>query len=367
MNPSLDYVDTPSLLVDMDRLDANISEMADVAQRAGVRLRPHIKTHKSPWLAQRQLDAGACGVTVAKLGEAEVMAAAGIRDIRIVYPIIGPHKVARLSRLMDVADVSIAVDSVDAARQVAQAALSRSQPVPLLLEIDTGFGRLGVRSEDVAAAAAQISKVPGIRLMGILTHEGHAYDERTLEGVRRCARETGLVMTQIASCLRNAGFDIAEVSVGATGTARDIAFVPGITEMRPGTYIFNDARKIELGVATEATCALTVLATVVSVPDDDRAVIDAGAKTLTTDLVHSNPESGYGFVKDFPDARIVRLSEEHGIVSLPDAWERLYVGRQIEIIPNHVCPVVNLADTIYLMRNGRCEREIPVAARGKSR
>lgn len=174
-------------------------------------------------------------------------------------------------------------------------------------------------------------------------------------------------MVRTAAALRSAGFDITEVSVGCTPAARDIAQVPGITEMRPGTYIFNDASEIAAGVATIDSCALTVLATVVSIPTDDRAIIDAGAKTLASDTIRAVGPGNHGIVKGLPDATLFRLNEEHGFLRLPHARHRLSVGQRIEIVPNHVCPVVNLADWMYLMRRGQCEGVIPVTARGKNR
>ena len=175
-------------------------------------------------------------------------------------------------------------------------------------------------------------------------------------------------MVETAQRLRQGGIAIEVVSVGATPTARDIARVPGITEIRPGTYIFNDLNEMTLGVATEETCALTVLATIVSIPADDRAVFDAGAKTLSSDLL-SPPSSrkGYGYIKGYPDVIIARLNEEHGILSLQDARRRLKIGQQVEIIPNHICPVVNLARVMYLMRNGVCEGSVEVTAAAKNR
>lgn len=362
-----EFSDTPSLLVDLEVLEANLAEMARIATRAGVRLRPHVKTHKSPWLAQRQMGLGACGITVAKLGEAEVMAEAGITDIRIVYPIIGLAKLSRLAQLMRTVRISVALDSYEAAAGISRIAADTGQAVPVLLEINTGLDRLGVKPEEAVAIAIRIASLSHIDLVGILTHEGHALNERSRDGARRCAMETGALMVKTAHHLRQEGMHIDEVSVGSTVTARDIASLPGITEIRPGTYVFNDVHEIASGVATESTCALTVLTTVVSIPANDRAVVDAGSKTLSSALPGPISESGYGLVKGYPDARIDRLSEEHGVILMPSARTRLTIGQQVEIIPNHVCPVVNLADTMYGIRNGICEAEIPVLARGRNR
>jgi len=368
MQSGLDYRDTPSLLVDVDKMERNLKEMADVAARAGVALRPHVKTHKSPALALRQLALGARGITVAKIGEAEVMADAGIRDIRIAFPIVGEQKLKRLAKLMERADVSVSLDSVEAARGLSDLGGRLGRRIPILLKINSGLNRVGILPEEAPAVAAAIDKLPGVRLVGILTHEGQALREPSREAARQVALTAGRVMVELAEQLRRAGIGIDEVSVGSTPTARDIAFVPGVTEIRPGTYVFNDLNEWTIGVATEETCALTVLATVVSIPSNDRAVLDAGSKTLSSDLL-SPPSSrkGYGYIKGYPDITIARLTEEHGILALQDAKTRLKIGQQVEIIPNHICPVVNLARVMYLMRNGACEEEVEITAALKNR
>ncbi len=368
MQSELSYLDTPSLLIDADRMERNLQEMAGVAADAGVALRPHIKTHKSPSLALRQLELGAGGITVAKIGEAEVMADAGIRDIRIAYPIVGEPKLKRLSQLMERADVSISLDNVDVARGLSDLGARIGRKIPVLLKINTGLDRVGVTPPEAVEIGKLIADLPGVNLVGILTHEGHALHEASLEGAQQAARQAGKAMVDTAEEMRRAGLDIREVSVGSTATAREIAYVPGVTEIRPGTYIFNDLNEITIGVATEDTCALTVLVTVVSIPAADRVVVDSGSKTLTSDLLGPpSGKEGHGYVKGHPDVTIARLTEEHGMLIVKDARSRFSIGQQLEIIPNHICPVVNLADVMYLMRNGECEGQVEVLARGKNR
>lgn len=368
MQSQLSYRDTPSLLIDADRVERNLREMAAVAADAGVALRPHIKTHKSPALALRQLELGACGVTVAKIGEADVMADAGIRDIRIAYPIVGSEKLARLGELMDRAEVSVSLDSIEAARGLSELGQSRGARIVVLLKINTGLDRVGVTPREAVEVGVGIAALPGIDLIGVLTHEGHALRETSLEGAQQVARQAGQAIVDTAREMRLAGLDIREVSVGSTATAREIAYVPGVTEIRPGTYIFNDFNEMTIGVATEDMCALTILATVVSIPAPDRAVIDAGSKTLTSDLLGPpSGKRGYGFVVGHPDVVVARLTEEHGMLEVQNARERFEIGQQVQIIPNHVCPVVNLADVMYLMRDGTCEGTVQVLARGKNR
>ena len=368
MKSQLSYRDTPSLLIDADKLDRNLHEMAAVAADAGVDLRPHVKTHKSPMLALRQLELGAHGITVAKIGEAETMADAGIKDIRIAYPIVGPEKLGRLARLMDRADISISLDSVEAARGISDLGQSRGARISVLLKINTGLDRVGVMPYEAVETARGIAALPGVDLIGILTHEGHALRETSLKGAQQAARQAGETMVDIAQQMRSAGLDVREISVGSTATAREIAYVPGVTEIRPGTYIFNDLNEMTIGVATEETCALTVLATVVSIPASDRAVVDAGSKTLTSDLLGPpTGKKGYGYIIGHPDVTIARLTEEHGMLVVNDARTTFEIGQQLQIVPNHVCPVVNLADVMYLMRNGQCEEQLEVLARGKNR
>ncbi len=368
MQSELSYLDTPSLLIDVDRMERNLQEMAAVAADAGVALRPHVKTHKSPSLALRQLELGAGGITVAKIGEAEVMADAGISDIRIAYPVVGESKLGRLSQLMERADVSISLDNADVARGLSDLGVRIGKKIPVLLKINTGLDRVGVTPPEAVEMGKLIADLPGVNLVGILTHEGHALHEASLEGAQQAAREAGKAMADTADAMRSAGLDIREVSVGSTATAREIAYVPGVTEIRPGTYIFNDLNEITIGVATEDTCALTVLATVVSIPAADRVVVDSGSKTLTSDLLGPpSGKKGHGYVKGYPDVTIARLTEEHGMMTAKDAKSRFSIGQQLEIIPNHVCPVVNLADVMYLMRNGQCEGKVEVLARGKNR
>ncbi len=368
MQTALSFLDTPSLLIDVQKMERNLKEMADVAAHARVALRPHVKTHKSPDLALRQLALGAKGITVAKIGEAEVMADAGIRDIRIAYPIVGEQKLTRLAKLMERADVSISLDSIAAAQGLSKLGTQLGRRIPILLKIDAGLNRTGVLPEEALAVARGLEALPGVQLVGILTHEGQALKEPSRDGARQVALKVGGIMVETAQRLRQAGMPIDEVSVGSTPTVRDIAQVPGVTEIRPGTYIFNDFNEMTLGVATEETCSLTVLVSVVSIPADDRAVVDAGAKTLSSDLL-SPPSSrkGYGYIKGYPDITIARLNEEHGILTLQNAKRRLEIGQQLEIIPNHVCPVVNLAEVMYLMRNGVCEGHLDILARGKNR
>lgn len=363
----LDFLDTPSLVVDLDKAEMNLREMAEACVRARVHLRPHIKTHKSPYFALKQMELGACGVTAAKLGEAEVMADSGISDICVAYPLVGWRKLNRLAQLMRRARVILPLDSLDVAAGLSDLGGSLGVSIPVLLEIDSGLGRLGVLPGMNAIPGAEaISRFEHLNLVGIFTHEGHTLKSSSRTELAERSVGIGHLMVDTADLLRSRGFDINVVSVGSTQSARDIMEVPGITEVRPGTYVFYDRNMMSVGVVPEERCALTVLSTVVARPDKERAVIDAGSKTLSTDLCARADWTGYGRVKGMPGICIDRLMEEHGMLTLCDDTKSLKVGDRIEVIPNHVCPTVNLADRLFGVRADCLEVEIPVTARGKN-
>ncbi|MEV5709637.1 alanine racemase [Actinoallomurus sp. NPDC052274] len=356
MTVPYETIDTPALIVDLDRVRANVEEMAAVAARHGVALRPHVKTHKMPELATAQLAAGAAGITCAKLGEAEVMADAGCADILLAYPLWGEPKLERLRALRERARVRVSLDSVEVAEQLGRVA--GRAPIEVFVEVDTGLGRLGrPPGRPTAELAGAIEKVPGVRVAGLLTHAGHAYRTTTSEELRRVAEREVTDLVETAG-LCGGGL---EISVGSTPTARHAAAVPGVTEIRPGTYVFNDATMIRLGVATEATAAARILATVVARPASDRFVVDAGTKCLAADgrpediVVAGRPELGMRF-----------LSEEHGVGRCP-ADGGPEIGERLELIPNHVCPVSNLFDHAHGVRGGAPAGELAVAARGRVR
>ena len=356
-------LDTPSLLVDLDIMEANLQSMAELTRAHGVKLRPHIKTHKSPWIAQRQIDYGARGITVAKLGEAEVMLAAGIDDILLAYPVIGRHKVERFAKLLAQADIKIAIDSVEAADAASWAARMTGKTVQVYLDVDTGLGRMGRPwGQPSVELAREIAKRDGVEIMGVLTHAGHLMRAPSEDALRQASMESAQRLVDTARLLREAGIPVREVSPGFTAGARFEAAVPGVTEIRPGTYVFNDANEVHAWAASVETCAAFVLAQVVSRPAPDRAVIDAGSKTLTQDR-SIREDSGHGIVIGHPEVKSVSLSEEHGVLRVPPESD-LAVGDRLLIIPNHICPVVNLFDVMYGVRKGAIEREIPVAARG---
>jgi len=374
MNQTLASVQTPRVLIDRTRLNHNIATMQARARDAGVRLRPHAKTHKSPEIARWQIEAGAVGICCAKLGEAEVFADAGIRDIRLPYP-VHPSNAARVLALADRVTLSIIVDDLTVAEAWSRAMQAKGRRLNVLVKVDVGFHRCGVdpHSPRVVGTLRSIAELPGLRFLGLLSHAGQAYGASTPDAIESIAQEEAGILGTLAAALRESGVEVAEISVGSTPTARFIGQQNGVTEMRPGNYVFFDRTQVGLGAATVPDCAMSVLATVVSRPVPGRVIFDAGSKTLAADILRGVGSTvGYGLVfpeldSPHPDPSIVieRLSEEHATARVsPDC--RLAIGDRVRILPNHACVVTNLADELLLVDHGAIVGTLPVAARGKN-
>ena len=359
-------LDTPLIAVDLDLLERNITEMAALAANYGVSLRPHAKTHKSPQVARMQIAAGAVGLTCAKLGEAEVLVdQGGVTDVLIAYPIVGDVKIRRLLSLLDQARIVVAVDTHEAAAALSQAISANGRTLDIYLEVNTGQDRAGARAgQEAGDLAAAISRLPGLRLAGVMTHEGHAGFSPP-EEIAAVAENAGNALVDTAERIRSQGIEVAQVSVGSTPASWFTPRVAGITEMRPGTYVFHDNNAFRHGRVGPHLCAARVVSTIVSRPAPDRAIIDAGSKALALDPSPSHP--GHGYIVGHRGATIARLSEEHGVVTLRDDETGFDVGDRIEIIPNHICPAVNLTDELVMFRDGHVVDRWPVAARGKVR
>jgi D-serine deaminase-like pyridoxal phosphate-dependent protein len=359
-------VDTPVLVVAEDILHRNIAEMASFARSVDVGLRPHIKTHKTPQIARLQLAAGAVGITCAKVGEAEVMVErAGVRDVLLAYPTIGAEKVRRIVALLERARIIVAVDSLEAARMISRDLSRYDRRLDVMLEVNTGQNRSGVTvGDDAVAMALAIIRLPNLELTGIMTHEGHA-NSAPPEEIERIAVAAGEAMVETAEAIRGHGVELPTVSVGSTPAATFTPTVAGVTEMRPGTYVFNDTSAFRYGRHGVEDCAARFIATVVSRPAPDRCVLDTGSKSLAMDAGKGHP--GHGYIVGHPDVVIVKLSEEHGVCALPPGEEGFAIGDRVEIIPNHVCPTVNLMDELFIAHDGRIVDTWPVAARGKVR
>lgn len=358
-------IDTPQLIVSEEILQRNIAEMASFAKSIGVNLRPHIKTHKCLEIARLQIAAGATGITCAKVGEAEVMVnEGGIDDVLLAYPIFGAKKYERIVALMEKARIAVAIDSAAAVEAIGKAMAHHERIIDIYIEVNTGQNRSGVMWGDETVGMAQtIDRHPNLRLTGIMTHEGHV-GMMGPDDIAAAAKEAGEKMVQTAGMVRAKGIDLKTVSVGSTPAARLTPTVQGITEMRPGTYVFNDNSLFRFGDDwTVDDCAARFVATVVSRAADDRCVIDAGSKTLALDGNKVRP--GHGFIVGHPDVVISKLSEEHGVCELPAGEEGFQVGDTVEVIPNHICPTVNLMDEMAIVRDGKVIDYWKVAARGK--
>lgn len=348
----IEAIDTPAVIVDLDRVDANIGAFQSYCDAHRIRNRPHIKTHKLPQIALRQIAAGAAGITVQTLGEAEVMAAAGIDDILITYNLIGPAKAERLARLAGDLRVRVAVDNDVALGTVAQAGSWAGRQIEVLIEFESGKERQGVVTADEALRLARrAANDPHLSFAGLMTYPSSPQVETFVARAReRFAAE---------------GLEIGEVSVGGTPGMWRAHELSAVTEYRAGTYVYHDRKTVQQGSAALEDCALHVHATLVSRPTRDRGVLDAGSKILTSDRVPPEMGEGYGLILEYPDAVIRELSEEHAVVDFRGCEEPPIIGERLRVVPNHVCPVSNLVDEVVLHRNGIAEAIVPVAARGK--
>lgn len=363
---------TPSVLIDNARVARNLERMQSAATAAGKRLRPHAKTHKSIVMARRQLERGAVGICCAKLGEAEVFAKAGIEDIRLPYP-LNPANAPRVIALLDRTRLSFIVDHLDVAAGWSGAMTSAGREVDVLVKVDVGFHRCGIdpKAPGAAESVAKVASLPGLRVRGLLSHAGHGYGAASDADARRIAREEAEMLLDLAARVRHLGIEIPEISVGATPTVRFSVHERGITELRPGNYIYFDRTQVLLGAAGWDDCALSVLARVVTA-HDGRIVLDCGSKALTNDLARGfEPAPGYGVVTrgldtNEPDTALTidRLSEEHANVRV-DGTTRLRPGDLVRVIPNHSCVVSNLVDQVYLVENGGVAGRLDVSARGR--
>jgi D-serine deaminase-like pyridoxal phosphate-dependent protein len=357
-------LDTPCLLIDLDRMAANIQRWQAAIVASGVGLRPHVKTHKSPELARMQLAAGAAGITVAKVGEAEVFAAGGCGDIFIAYPVIGAEKWRRAAELARTCRLIVGVDSQIGARGLSAAAVAAGTTIGVRVEIDTGLNRSGVAPGQALELCRLVLGLPGLELDGLFTFRGGSFPGSAGRSAAELGREEGELMVALAEELRSSDVPIRNISVGSTPTSRAAAQVPGITEVRPGTYIFSDYMQAEAGNMSYDEVALSILCTVVSRPAPDKATVDGGSKTFSGDIPPERLKlKGYARAVGM-DAYVESMSEEHGVVRLGPGAE-MQVGDRVAFYPIHVCPTVNLSDELIGVRNGVVEQVFPILARGK--
>ncbi|MEO5568210.1 MAG: alanine racemase [Gemmatimonadaceae bacterium] len=358
-------IETPAAIVDLDRLERNLDRAAAYATAHGLALRPHVKTHKTGWIAAEQMKRGARGVTCATPREAEVMSAVS-RDILVAYPPVGSARAGRIAGLARDARVIVALDSAEAIDQIERAAAGAKRTVGVYVEIDMGMHRVGVRD-----AAAAITLAKRVQQSASLTYEGIAFYPghiRESVGAQDGAIENlnGVLKTTI-DALAEAGAAPSAVSGGSTPTLWHTHRLHGVTEMRPGTYVYNDRTTAEIGACEWSDCALTVLATVVSTAVDGQAVIDAGTKALGREPMRgADGSGGFGSLLEHPEVIVKGMSEEHGLLDLARSAWRPRVGEIVRVIPNHVCIVVHLNDTMHGVRGNVLERSWPVEARGRA-
>jgi D-serine deaminase-like pyridoxal phosphate-dependent protein len=348
---SFEDLETPVPVIDLDIVARNVARWQAHCDAHGLANRPHIKTHKLVGLAEHQIAQGAKGITVQKLGEAEVMAAAGIRDMLLTFNILGRPKLARLAALMRTTDIKVVADSEEVVAQLEQAAEAGGRRLAVLVECDTGAGRNGVQSpEDARLLARRIAASSHLALEGLMTYP------------KSGGRKTGAAFFEEATALiAKDGLEVRTVSSGGTPDMWSEEGLTPVTEYRAGTYIYHDRATIAAGAAKPDDCALTVLSTVVSRPHVDRAIVDAGSKALTSDLMGL---AGFGSVADLNDAPIYNVNEEHGYLDVSHTNRKPKVGDLVRIVPNHVCPVSNLYDRVVLIAGGEVLGQVKVDARG---
>ncbi|PYD72189.1 D-TA family PLP-dependent enzyme [Novacetimonas hansenii] len=352
MSISIDMLDTPAVLVDIDKAQANIDRAQQYANTHGFCLRPHIKTHKLSWFAHKQVQAGAVGITCQKLTEAEIMAQAGLSDILLTYNIIGAHKLGRLVNLARQVNLSVVADNLPVIEGYDRVTAGADIPaLRVFVECDTGGNRCGVQTpHDALTLAQRIMAAPNLCFAGLMTYPASG---------KQAQADTWL--EQARSVFDTAGVTIPAITVGGTPDLWTAGDMRNMTEYRPGTYIYMDRSQVAAGAATIGDCALSVLATVISRPTDTRAIIDAGTKTLTSDLLG---QDGYGHIIGHEDSRITALSEEHGTIHSGGGTSLPAIGDKVRIIPNHACVVTNMFDHIYLVSDGKVIDRLPVIARG---
>ena len=357
-------IDTPALLVDLDAMERNLRRAADYAALHGLRLRPHTKTHKSPRIGRRQLELGAAGLTVAKVGEAEVMLDAAPADLLVAYPVIGRSKLERLMAVARRARVTVALDSAAAAEQLSEAAQAAGVQVGVLAETDVGLGRVGVSPGAELLNLARGIEHLGLSFEGIAFYPGHIKDSGA-GGQEALAALGGLIQSILAD-FRRESIQVRIVSGGSTPSLYHSHELPGLNEIRPGTYVYNDWNTVASGACTPEECAATLLVTVVSTARPGQIIVDGGSKTFSSDrLTGSGAESTFGHVVEAPEAVFHKMNEEHGYVDVRQCGRKFEIGERLHIIPNHICVAVNLHERVYGLRNGELEEVWEVAGRGK--
>jgi D-serine deaminase-like pyridoxal phosphate-dependent protein len=357
-------LETPALVIDLDIMERNLARVADYARAHQLRLRPHTKTHKSPEVGRLQLASGAVGLTVAKVGEAEVMLKADPPDLLVAYPVIGRAKLERLTAVARKTRVTVALDSLFAARQLSEAACAAGVSVGVLAEVDVGMGRVGVSpGEELLQLAQGIQQLPRLSLEGITFYPGHIRDpgEQGSEEVK----QLGSLVESILCDFRRVGIALRIVSGGSTPTLFHSHQVNGLNEIRPGTYVYNDINTNRSGGCALEDCAASVLVTVVSTARPGQIIVDGGSKTFSSDRLANSSENTFGLLVEAPESAFHRMNEEHGYVDIRRTGRDFAIGDRLHIIPNHICVAVNLHERVYGIRGEQVETVWEVEGRGK--
>ncbi|MDQ6759594.1 MAG: alanine racemase [Acidobacteriota bacterium] len=362
--PRIADLDTPALLIDLDIMERNLTRVADYARQHDLRVRPHTKSHKIPALGRMQIAHGAAGLTVAKVGEAEVMLNAEPEDILVAYPVIGRRKLERLMQVAARTNLTVALDSLFAARQLSDAAREVQREIAVLAEVDLGLGRVGVLpGAPLLELAHAIARLPWLRFEGITFYPGHI--KLLDEDGRNALNLLSNALSGILRELRQAGLPPKIVSGGSTPTLWNSHQIAGLNEIRPGTYIFNDRNTFLSQACTMQDCAASILTTVVSTAKKGQIIIDGGSKTFSSDRPAAGSEVSFGHVVEAPDAVFGKMNEEHGFVDIRRANHDFSVGDRLRVIPNHICVAMNLHETVYGVRGDAVEQAWKVEGRGK--
>jgi D-serine deaminase-like pyridoxal phosphate-dependent protein len=350
-------IETPALLIDLDTMEDNIEKMAKYFSGAKSSLRAHTKTHKSPTIAQKQIDAGARGICCQKLGEAEVMANHGIRDILITSEVVDPEKIQRLVRLARTHEVKVVMDNLKVAKATSEAAKREGVRQGVIVEIDVRKKRCGVMpGTPTVDFVKKVIEFEGLDFRGLMGYEGPFFDIPDFQKRKAAAHELLHSLKETVDLVEAEGIAVQDVSAGSTSTYSIAGEYPRVTEIQAGSYVFMDSTYSKLG-GLDFDCALTVLATVISRPVPERVVVNTGSKAITQ-------EFGMPLVKDYEDAKMYQMSEEHGMIRV-DPASKIDVGDKLELIPSHCCTTVNLHDQYYAVRKGKVEVVWPILARGK--
>ncbi len=364
-------IETPSLVVDLPRVRANLGDMAQFAEKAGVALAPHVKTHRTIEFGRMQMESGASRLCVAKLSEAEHFIEAGLDTLVMAYPLAGEEKYERAKRLILRADLRLSIDSLESARRFSRSLAGTGIEASVLLLVDAGFHRTGVPLEAAVASAVELARLDSIRFTGLITHEGHAAGAGSREAIETKARQTGESLARLATELRSVGVPVDCVSVGSTATVK-MSATPGVTEIRPGIYPFNDYGQLYLGTVGIDRCAARVVSTVVSHAAPDRAIIDAGSKSLSQDKLSiwgESDESSHGLVIGHPGWKLQQLSEEHGWLQWAGSGQptKLEIGQKLQILPVHICSIFHELGEAEIVEGGQHVDTWKSTARGFSK